>query len=141
MSDGQFQNAASCSKDRLFRLRRLAAIWLGVMFSLVMTLGVCVISMELRRAGNGWHLVLAIVGSFWLQIATVLAALNAHKIWPTVLVFLTMAIYVALACTLSTSNRWVDCAYWLAACVTAGLGARQIYNHDFRRALADSRAE
>lgn len=132
MRDSQFQNAASCSKDRLFRLRRLAAIWLGIMFSLVMTLGVCVISMELRSAGNGWHLVLAIGGSFWLQIATVLAALNAHKIWPTVLVFVTMATYVALACTLYTSNRWVDGAYWLAAGIIAGLGACTIYNHDFR---------
>ncbi|SFQ36899.1 hypothetical protein SAMN05216330_1352 [Bradyrhizobium sp. Ghvi] len=129
----------SCSTDRLFRLRRLAAIWLGVLFSLVMTLGVCVLSMELRRSGSGWHLMLAIGGSFWLQIATVLAALNGSRSWPAVLVFLSMSIYIAVTVTLSTPPPWAAGAFWLAACIVAGLGARQIYNHDVRGMAAGQR--
>lgn len=140
MSDGLLQDAPSCSADRLFRLRRLAAVWLGVLFSLVMTLGVCVLSMELRRSGNGWHLVLAIGRSFWLQIVTVRAALNGSKSWPAVLVFVTMSIYIALAVTLSTPNHWTAGAFWLAACVVAGLGACEVYNHDARGMPANRRS-
>jgi hypothetical protein len=116
--------------DRLFRLRRLAAVWTGVAFSLVMTLGVALLAMEHNRAGHGWYIVLAIGGSLWLQIVTVIAAQNTARIWPAVLVLVTISAYLATACTLAISNYWVVALFWLVVAVTVWGGARQIATHD-----------
>lgn len=110
--------------ERLFRLRRLAAIWIGLGFSLVMTLGIAVLAMDRNASGHGWLVLAAIAGSFWLQVATVLAAQSGTRIWPAVLVFVTVSVYVATACTLAIANYWVVSFYWLAVAVTVLGGIR-----------------
>jgi hypothetical protein len=72
----------------------------------------------------------ALPRSLWLQIVTVIAAQNTARIWPAVLVLVTISTYLATACTLASSNYWVVALFWLAVAVTVGGGARQIATHD-----------
>ena len=123
------------SDDRsMVRFKRRAAIALGFAMLLIMTMMVAICAMD-RRQSYVW---LSIAGCFWLEIAIVLAVHYSTKVWPTILVFVTISVYLATGCTLAIPNAWIISFYWLCVGITTVGGAIEIVRRDIGK-FADAK--
>jgi hypothetical protein len=124
------------SDDRnMMQFKRGTAIVGGLGMLLIMTMAVALCAMDRKTPTQGLYVGLSIAACRWLEIAIVLAVHYSSKVWPVVLIFVTLSIYVATAGTLIIPSVWIISFYWLCVSITIIGGAIEIVRRDIKNCV------
>jgi len=116
----------------MMQFKRMSAIVCGFGMLLVMTMAIALCAMQRRSPEQGLYVALSIAACLWLEVAIVLAVRYSTKIWPSVLLFATISVYMATAATLAIPHTRMLYFYWICVGITLACGTIEIIRRDIK---------